>query len=106
MVLPRPAGPCLEVVLEVRVPAPDLMDPRECFLGEPGAAEIRVHDDSGGVDHPPQSRREELLELGLGPADEVVRVEARLDLFARAREGGAGCLEDELTTVLLAERLQ
>ncbi len=53
MILPRPACAVGEVVLEVRVAARDLLDAGQCRLRERRAAEVRVQDDTAGVDHAP-----------------------------------------------------
>ena len=52
VVLPGAAAAGGNVVLEVRVAAPDLTYPVERSLGQRRAAEIRVHDHTGGVDDP------------------------------------------------------
>ena len=52
VVLPGAAAAGGNVVLEVRVAAPDLAYPVERSLGQRRAAEIRVHDHTGGVDDP------------------------------------------------------
>src|SRR6266566_7695971 len=56
VVLAGAAGAFGEVVLEVRVAAADLDDPREGLLGERRAAEIRVDDHARRVEHASQAR--------------------------------------------------
>ena len=88
MVLPRaaPAGP--EVVLEVRVAAPDLDRPLERRLRQGRPSEVRVHDHARGIQRAPQRGRPGRRELAQRPLDQVAGVVAGLDLFTRAREGG------------------
>src|SRR5262249_39300421 len=90
--LPRPAAPCDEVVLEVRVPACGLRDLVERRGGQWRAAEVRVDDDAGGVQDAAQTsgvRGKQLLLEALG---EVAGVRASLYLFTRACKNGAGGL--------------
>ena len=56
VVLPRATRAGAEVVLEVRVAAADLAHAVESRFRERGPAEIRVHDDAGGVQRPPEPR--------------------------------------------------
>ena len=56
VILPRPARAGAQVVLEVRVAARDLVDPRDRLLGERSAAEVRVHDHAGRVEDAPEPR--------------------------------------------------
>ena len=54
VILPRPATADREVVLEVRVPAPDLPDALQSRFAQQRPAEIRVHEDAGRVQHRPK----------------------------------------------------
>ena len=56
VVLPGAARAGAEVVLEVRVAAADLAHAVESRFRERSPAEIRVHDDAGGVQRPPEPR--------------------------------------------------
>ena len=96
MVLPRAAAAGGQVVFEVRVAAADLQRTLERRLGQRRPAEVRVHDHARGVQRPPQARRPGRRQLLHGALDEVAGLVAGLDLFARAREGGAGRLDREL----------
>ena len=63
VVLPRPARSGREVVLEVRVAAPDLKRAFERSLGQRRAAQVRVDDHAGRVERTPQARRPRRREL-------------------------------------------
>ena len=86
MVLPRPARAGAQVVLEIGVTAAHLANALERSLGQRRTPEIRVHDDAGRIQRPPQARRAGRLELVAKPRLEVSRIRSRLDLLARARE--------------------
>ena len=88
MVLTRPTLAVGEVVLEVRVAGADLGDSLERGRGERRAAEIRVHEHSGRIQHPPQGRPPSTLDLVEHGIDERSRVTTRLDLGPRAVEHG------------------
>ena len=64
----------------------DLAYTVERSLGERCAAEIRVHDHTGGVDDPAQARRSGSAELGLQLRCEVARVVTSLYSFTRTRD--------------------
>jgi hypothetical protein len=64
VVLARAARSGREVVLEVRVATRRLPHVLERGVGERRAAEVRVDDDAGRVQHPPQRRRPSTRELG------------------------------------------
>ena len=89
MVLPRPARAGLEVVLEVRVAAADLDDALERGPGERRPAEVRVDDHAGRVEHAPQRRAREPLELGARGLDEIAGIAAGPDRLPRPLERGA-----------------
>ena len=74
MVLARPARSRLEVVLEVGVAAADLDDAIERRLRERGAAEVRVDQHAGRVEHAPQRRPRARGELGERRLDEVAGI--------------------------------
>ena len=95
VVLPGTAGPRAQVVLEVRVATADLAHPLEGRFGERSPAEVRVHDDPGGVEGPPEPRGSCRAELVGQPRLEVARIGAGLDLLARARENNSRCLDGE-----------
>ena len=65
-----------------------------------------MYDDTGGVEDAAQSRAEAVLELDLRAGDEIAGLETGRDFLARAREGGADRLGDELVSVRRSERLQ
>ena len=74
MVLARPAGSRLEVVLEIGVASADLDDPVECGLGERRAAEVRVDQHPGRVEHAPQRRAAARCQLCERRLDEVAGI--------------------------------
>ena len=65
-----------------------------------------MYDDTRGVEDAAQSRAEAVLEPDLRAADEIARLETGCDFLARAREGGADRLGDELVSVPRNECLQ
>jgi hypothetical protein len=77
--LARPARARLEVELEVRVGAADLLDARQCRLRERRAPEVRVDDHAGGVQHALQRGCFEPLELCPRERSDVTGVAARAD---------------------------
>ena len=93
VILPRAAAARLQVVLEVRVAAPDLDGPLERGLGQRRASEVRVHDHARGIQRTPQRGRAGRRELAQRPLDQVARLVAGPDLFTRAREGGTRRLD-------------
>ncbi len=95
VVLTRAAPALGQVVLQVRVAAPDLERAGERSLGERRAPEVRVDDHPGRIQGPAQGRGTRRRQLAESPLDEVAGVVSRLYLFARAREGRAGRLDRE-----------
>ena len=89
VILARPARPFGEVVLEIRVAATDLDRALDGRGGKRCAAEVRVNDDAGRVQHAAQGRRPRGVELGLQPRPQVAGLGAGLDLLAGAREHAA-----------------
>ena len=100
VVLARAARAFLEVVLEIRVPARDLLDALEGAGRERGSAEVRVDDDSGRVENTPQPRRGRALEDVEGVGDDVLRLLARGDPLASRLDRPARGFEDQLVAVL------
>ena len=87
VILPRAAAAGLQVVLEVRVAAPDLQRPFERGLRQRRPSEVRVHDHSCGIQRAPQRGRPGRRQLAQGPLDEIAGIMAGCDFFTRAREG-------------------
>lgn len=85
MVLARAARPGGEVVLEVRV-AGRGAHPCEGRLRKRGAAEVRVHEHPGRVEHAAEGGSACRGHLLLEPRAQVAGVGARSDLVASARE--------------------
>ena len=106
MVLPGASASGLEVVFEVRIAGADLMDPRQRRLRERGPTEVRVDDDSRGVEDTPQPRADARLQLADGALDRVAGRKARLHVFARVRERRLGRRLDERAAVLGHECFQ
>ena len=104
VVLPRPACSRPDVVFEVGVACADLLDPGEGRFGQRRAAEVRVDDDAGGVEHASQPGREACLELQPRPRDEVAGGEARAHVLAGTLQRGPGSREHLRTPVALGER--
>ena len=90
-----PRAPGLEVVLEVGVAPADLDDAVERGLGERGAAEVRVDQHAGRVEHAPQRRPAARRELGERCLDEVAGIAAVADLLAGTVERHARRRERE-----------
>ena len=86
MILPRAARAVGDVVFEVRVAAPDLEHARERLLRERRAAEVRVHDHAGRVQHAAQACGARDTELLPQPRGQVAGIRSRTDLLARPRE--------------------
>ena len=86
MVLARSARSRLEVVLEVGVAPADLDDTVESGLGERGAAEVRVDQHPGRVEHPPQRRTAARGQLDERRLDEIAGITTFPDLLAGAVE--------------------
>jgi hypothetical protein len=95
VVLPRASRAGLEVVLEIRVPAPDLERSRQRGFGERRASEVGVDDHASRVQRPPQPRCARARQLAERPLDEVAGLVARRDLFTRAREDLTRRRDDE-----------
>ena len=101
MVLARAALALLEGVLEVRIAAGNPLDLVQRFAGQRRAAEVRVHDDPGGVDHGPQARPAPLDQQGERLTRQVLPVPAGVrrrvgearQLLAAAVEGLADRIE-------------
>ena len=93
--LPRPARARLEVELEVRVRGADLLHACERRRRERRAAEVRVDDHAGRVQHAPQGRRLEPLELGPCRRCDVAGIAAAGDRPARFLERGPRSRERE-----------
>ena len=74
VILPRATAAGLQVVLEVRVAAPDLERPLERGLGQRRPSEVRVHDHSRGIQRAPQRGRPGRRQLAQRPLDEIARV--------------------------------
>jgi hypothetical protein len=85
VVLARAARAGGEVVLEVRVAARG-RDALERRRGERGAAEVRVHDDAGRVEHAPERRPPRRAERLVESRPQVAGVGAGADLLARPLE--------------------
>ena len=90
VILARAAGAAREVVLEVGV-ARGLAHPRQRALGERRAAEIRVHEHPGCVEHAAQSRPARRRQLGGQPRAQVAGIGAGADLLARTFEHRSRC---------------
>jgi vancomycin resistance protein YoaR len=84
-----------ELVLEVRVPAPDLGDAFKGGRGQGSPSEVRVHDHARGVEHPPEPRRPGRRELLDRQPDEVAGIATRADLVPRPGERAPGRGERE-----------
>ena len=89
MLLPRAARARLEVELEAGVRAADLAHPRERAGRERGPAEVRVDDDTRCVEHAPERRRLEALELRTCEGGDVARVASGGDRIPGLIERGA-----------------
>ena len=109
MILTRAAPALVERVLEVRVAPADLFDPGERGGGERRPAEVRVDDDTGRVQRPPQAERPRCGQLAGGERGDVLRVASGQDLGARQIERGARRADRELVRCvrepLVAEQL-
>src|SRR5439155_13746957 len=95
VVLPRAAPSAREVVLEVRVAPTDLGHPFERRARERRAAEVRVHDHAGGVQHaaePEAAHRGELVDRA---GRDVPRFAAGPDRLPRPLESRPGRLDGE-----------
>ena len=66
----RPAHAGVQVVLQVRVAARNARDPLDRRGRKRRSAQVRVHDDAGGVERRAQARRS--VELPLGPREELL----------------------------------
>ena len=66
----RPAHAGVQVVLQVRVAARNARDPLDRRGRKRRSAQVRVHDDAGGVERRAQARRS--VELPLGPCEELL----------------------------------
>ena len=95
VILPRAARARAQVVLEVRVAAPDLVDALESRLRQRCAPQVRVHDHARRVQGAPQPGRTGRRELRAKSFGKVSRVRARVYVLARAREDGPCRLDGE-----------
>jgi hypothetical protein len=87
VIVARAALALVEVVLDVRVAAGDLLDRGACGRGERRAAEVRVQDHAGRVDHAAQLRaRQPQRDLG--------------DIPGRDRRRVGGAREDRLASLV------
>ena len=109
MILARAALAPLEVVLEVRVTRADLCHTGERGIGERCAAEIRVHEHTGRVEHASERGTARAVELAEDAVDDRAWIRALLDLVARAPEDRPRGGEHELARLagkpLVAEQL-
>ena len=94
VILARPAGARAEVELEVRVAARSLDDLRERLVCERRAAEVRVHDHAGRVQHAAQARRRARASSA-GTRPQVAGIGAGADLLARPLEHARGSVDGE-----------
>ena len=62
MVIAKPPLPLLQVVLQVGVPPGDFVHPLQRFPAERRPAKVGMENDSGGVDHPPETIPAEAVE--------------------------------------------
>ena len=86
MVLARPAGTRVEVVLEIGIAPADLDDAVERGLRERRAAEVRVDQHPGCVEHAPQRRPAARRQLRERRLDEIAGIAAFPDLLPGAVE--------------------
>ena len=93
MMLAGAAAAVDEVVFQVRVAQRHLGDAVDGGPSERRAAEIRVDEDAGGVQHAPELRLPAGLEPCEGAQDEVAGVGAGPDLLARPLERRSRGLE-------------
>ena len=103
VVLARASRALGQVVLEVRVAARDLGDPLDRLLGERGAAEIRVDDDSRRVEHALEPWPPGIVQLLAQPRREIARIPPGLDLLARPVDDRPGCVHRERVARLARE---
>ena len=101
--LPRAAGARLEIELEIRVAAGNLRDPLERGGGERSAAEVRVGDHAGGVDHAAQAGAEDRVRLRPRAVGEVSGLEAGPDLLAGLLEGASDRFDGDAAAVPLRD---
>ena len=88
VIVPRPAGTGVEVVLQVRVAPTHLDDPIERRLGERRAAEIRMNQNAARVEHAAQRWTHGCGKLDKGCLDEVAWISTVPDRAARPLEHG------------------
>ncbi len=100
VVLARAARAFFEVVLEIGVPARDLLDALEGAGRERRSAEVRVDDDSGRVEDAAQPRCGRALEEVEGFGDDVPGLLARGDPLAGRVDRPARGVQRRLVTVL------
>ncbi len=109
VILARPSLAPLEVVLEVRVAGADLGHAGERCLGERCAAEIRVDEDAGRIQHAPKRRLPRAADLDENGVDDRSWIRAGLDLVPRLLENGPRGRQHELAGLggepLVAEQL-
>ena len=90
MVLARAARSFGQVVLEVRIAAPDFEHAVERGGGQRRATKVRMDDHTGRVENTAKCRSARRSELRLEARREVSRVDPRPDLLACPREHGPG----------------
>ena len=103
VILPRAPCPGGDVVLEVRVAARDLGDALERRPGEGRPAEVRVHDDTGRVQHAAQAGRDGMLGLLRDARREIAGLEAGQDLLTGPCERPSRRRHERLAAVPLGE---
>ena len=104
VILPRAAGAGGEVVLEIRVAAPDFDDPLQRLLCERGATQVRMNEDSGRVQRTPEPGNFQRVQLVKNTMNQVSDIATGPRIRARVRERVSDRGHDELPSVLRRQR--
>jgi hypothetical protein len=103
VLLARAARPARQVVLQVRVAAARLAHSLERRVCQGRPSQVRVHDDAGRVQHPPEARAPRVRELRAEAGGEVARIQAGTDLTPRSFDKGTRRLHRQRVVGLARE---